>query len=117
LRALWPDLGLKMNRVFNGNTVGRLSAVGTAISQGGFFVTIGRQRQDRSVARITLDRVTACGGMESGMTRRIYVLTGPTAVGKTALALRWAETHDAEIISCDSLLLYRGMDIGTAFAG
>jgi tRNA dimethylallyltransferase len=48
------------------------------------------------------------------MTRRIHVLTGPTAVGKTALALRWAETHDAEIISCDSLLLYRGLDIGTA---
>ncbi|HEY0966336.1 MAG TPA: tRNA (adenosine(37)-N6)-dimethylallyltransferase MiaA [Opitutaceae bacterium] len=48
------------------------------------------------------------------MTRRIHVLTGPTAVGKTALALRWAETHRAEIVSCDSLLFYRGMDIGTA---
>jgi tRNA dimethylallyltransferase len=44
----------------------------------------------------------------------IYVLTGPTAVGKTELALRWAEANDAEIISCDSLLFYRGMDIGTA---
>jgi tRNA dimethylallyltransferase len=46
--------------------------------------------------------------------RDIYVLTGPTAVGKTELALRWAERHNAEIISCDSLLFYRGMDIGTA---
>ncbi len=44
----------------------------------------------------------------------LHLLTGPTAVGKTELALRWAETHDAEIISCDSLLFYRGMDIGTA---
>jgi len=44
----------------------------------------------------------------------IYVLSGPTAVGKTELALRWAETFNAEIISCDSLLFYRGMDIGTA---
>ncbi len=44
----------------------------------------------------------------------LHVLTGPTAVGKTEWALRWAETHDAEIVSCDSLLLYRGMDIGTA---
>jgi tRNA dimethylallyltransferase len=44
----------------------------------------------------------------------IYVLTGPTAVGKTELALRWAEANEAEIISCDSLLFYRGMDIGTA---
>jgi len=44
----------------------------------------------------------------------LYVLTGPTAVGKTELALQWAERFSAEIISCDSLLFYRGMDIGTA---
>ena len=44
----------------------------------------------------------------------LHVLTGPTAVGKTELALRWAETNAAEIVSCDSLLFYRGMDIGTA---
>lgn len=42
------------------------------------------------------------------------MLTGPTAVGKTELALRWAEQSRAEIVSCDSLLFYRGMDIGTA---
>lgn len=35
-------------------------------------------------------------------------------MGKTELALRWAEAHDAEIVSCDSLLFYRGMDLGTA---
>lgn len=44
----------------------------------------------------------------------LHVLTGPTAVGKTERALRWAEANDAEIVSCDSLLFYRGMDIGTA---
>ena len=44
----------------------------------------------------------------------IHVLTGCTAVGKTELALRWAEAHGAEIVSCDSLLFYRGMDVGTA---
>ena len=44
----------------------------------------------------------------------LHVLTGPTAVGKTEWALRWAESRGAEIISCDSLLLYRGMDLGTA---
>lgn len=43
-----------------------------------------------------------------------HILSGCTGVGKTELALRWAEAHDAEIISCDSLLFYRGMDIGTA---
>lgn len=44
----------------------------------------------------------------------IHVLTGPTAVGKTELALRWAEVNGAEIVSCDASLFYRGMDIGTA---
>ena len=44
----------------------------------------------------------------------LHVLTGPTAVGKTEWALRWAEDAGAEIVSCDSLLFYRGMDIGTA---
>ncbi len=48
------------------------------------------------------------------MRQTIHVLTGPTAVGKTDLALRWAEANDAEIVSCDALLFYRGMDIGTA---
>lgn len=48
------------------------------------------------------------------MTRRLHLLTGPTAVGKTKLALRWAETNDAEIVSCDTLLFYHGMDVGTA---
>ena len=51
---------------------------------------------------------------QSGMKPTIHVLTGCTAVGKTEWALRWAEAHDAEIISCDSLLFYRHMDIGTA---
>lgn len=44
----------------------------------------------------------------------LHLLTGPTAVGKTEWALRWAERAGAEIVSCDSLLFYRGMDIGTA---
>lgn len=44
----------------------------------------------------------------------LRVLTGPTAVGKTEWALRWAERNGAEIVSCDSLLFYRGMDLGTA---
>ncbi|MCH2615542.1 MAG: tRNA (adenosine(37)-N6)-dimethylallyltransferase MiaA [Opitutales bacterium] len=44
----------------------------------------------------------------------LFVLTGCTAVGKTELALRWAESRNAEIVSCDSLLFYRHIDIGTA---
>jgi tRNA dimethylallyltransferase len=49
--------------------------------------------------------------------KTLHVLTGPTAVGKTEISLAWAEENAAEIISCDSLLFYRGMDIGTAKPG
>jgi tRNA dimethylallyltransferase len=45
---------------------------------------------------------------------RVVVLAGPTAVGKTELAIRLGEKLGGEIISADSRLLYRGMDIGTA---
>lgn len=48
------------------------------------------------------------------MKRVLHILTGCTAVGKTELALRWAEAGGAEIVSCDSLLFYRGADLGTA---
>jgi len=41
-------------------------------------------------------------------------LMGPTASGKTALALEWAQRLDTEIISVDSALVYRGLDIGSA---
>lgn len=41
-------------------------------------------------------------------------VVGPTATGKTALSIRLAETLDAEIVSVDSMVVYRGMDIGTA---
>jgi tRNA dimethylallyltransferase len=44
----------------------------------------------------------------------VLVLTGPTASGKTALALELATRLNAEIIAMDSMTLYRGMDIGTA---
>lgn len=47
-------------------------------------------------------------------TSKAFALLGPTAGGKTALALRIAETLPVEIISLDSALVYREMDIGTA---
>lgn len=48
------------------------------------------------------------------MKKRVFAISGPTAVGKTALAIRVAEELDGEIISCDSMQIYKGMDIGTA---
>jgi tRNA dimethylallyltransferase len=46
--------------------------------------------------------------------RRCVCITGPTACGKTELALRLAQAMPIEIISMDSAMVYRGMDIGTA---
>jgi len=46
--------------------------------------------------------------------KKCWFLAGPTASGKSAVALILAERLDAEIISLDSMTLYRGMDIGTA---
>ena len=48
------------------------------------------------------------------VSKKVIILVGPTAVGKTELAIRLAEILDGEIVSADSRLLYRGMDIGTA---
>lgn len=51
----------------------------------------------------------------AGDTRPIAIaLMGPTASGKTALAVEWAKRLQTEIISVDSALVYRGMDIGSA---
>ncbi|HKO19469.1 MAG TPA: tRNA (adenosine(37)-N6)-dimethylallyltransferase MiaA, partial [Acidobacteriaceae bacterium] len=44
----------------------------------------------------------------------LIVVAGPTASGKTALALALAEEFRGEIVSCDSVAVYRGMEIGTA---
>ena len=44
----------------------------------------------------------------------VYALTGPTAVGKTALSLGLAERLGAEIVSCDSRQVFRALTIGTA---
>lgn len=48
------------------------------------------------------------------MSVTLHIITGVTAVGKTNYALNYAEALNAEIISCDASLFYRGMDIGTA---
>jgi tRNA dimethylallyltransferase len=45
------------------------------------------------------------------------ILTGPSAAGKTAAAMALVQRFDAEIISVDSAMVYRGMDIGTAKPG
>ncbi len=48
------------------------------------------------------------------MKKPLIILTGPTAVGKTELSIRLAKMVNGEIISADSMQVYRGMDIGSA---
>jgi len=50
------------------------------------------------------------------MTHPLAAIVGPTAVGKTQLSLDLAKALNGEIISCDSMQIYRAMDIGTAKA-
>lgn len=45
---------------------------------------------------------------------KLPIIVGATASGKSALALRIATEYNGEIVSCDSMQIYRGMDIGTA---
>lgn len=45
---------------------------------------------------------------------KIYAVVGATASGKSALALELARRHNGEIVSCDSMQIYKRMDIGTA---
>ena len=48
------------------------------------------------------------------MNRKVLVIVGPTAIGKSDLAIRMAQAFGGEIISADSRQVYRHMDIGTA---
>ena len=51
---------------------------------------------------------------EAANAGKLVILTGPTAVGKTALSVALAKKIGGEIISADSMQVYRHMDIGSA---
>jgi tRNA dimethylallyltransferase len=52
--------------------------------------------------------------MENPVMNKVIIILGPTGVGKTGLSILLAKALNAEIISADSMLVYRHMDIGTA---
>ena len=45
---------------------------------------------------------------------KVIVITGPTAVGKTKLSIEIAKKYNGEIINCDAVQVYKGLDIGSA---
>lgn len=60
-------------------------------------------------------RAAALGGTEISMSKgKVVAVVGPTASGKTALAISIAERFGGEVVSCDSMQIYKHMDIGTA---
>ena len=51
---------------------------------------------------------------DSLMKEKLLIISGPTGVGKTDISLKIAKKFNGEIISCDSMQIYKGFDIGTA---
>ena len=70
------------------------------------------RRAGSAVPARTLMPAADTGGVQAP--RRALLLMGPTGAGKSDLAMRIAEEFPVEVISVDSALVYRGMDIGTA---
>lgn len=52
--------------------------------------------------------------MKSGLNRKLIIILGPTAVGKTAFSIETALKYNSPVISCDSRQIYKEMSIGTA---
>ncbi len=52
--------------------------------------------------------------MQDAQKKKLIILTGPTAVGKTNLSIKLAKLVNGEIISADSMQVYKGMDVGSA---
>src|SRR5262245_44071392 len=80
---------------------------GAACRRGRHDAGAGARGGDPAGTGPALDRLAAVAS-------RLIAIVGPTAAGKSALALRVAAAHGGEIVSCDSLQVYRGLDVGSA---
>ena len=58
--------------------------------------------------------LSGSAGGEKSTDPRVVIVLGPTGSGKTALSLALAERLHGEVVSCDSVAVYRGMDVGSA---
>lgn len=82
--------------------------------EGAFGLTVEDQELQTLLTHFTLPQKKACD--QSVKRKKVIVISGPTAVGKTRLSLMIARALGGQIISADSMQVYRGMDIGTAKA-
>lgn len=76
--------------------------------------TIEKKEIERIFAGFTVEAQREISSKIHKPKKRVIVLAGPTAAGKSSLALSFAQQYHGEIISADSMQVYRGMDIGTA---
>lgn len=77
-------------------------------------IIVEQQEIERIFAGFTLEAQKQLTTKSQRPKKRVIIIAGPTAVGKSSLAMSLANTCGGEIISADSMQVYRGMDIGTA---
>ncbi len=65
-------------------------------------------------ANLSEESISGTSKLNLESTPLVVILLGPTGSGKTALSLALAEHFNGEIVSCDSVAVYRGMELGTA---
>jgi tRNA dimethylallyltransferase len=78
--------------------------------------TIEKKELERIFCGFTIEAQKQLTSNFNKFKKKVIVIAGPTACGKSALAMALAEQNGGEIISADSMQVYRGMDIGTAKA-
>src|SRR5208283_3232923 len=70
--------------------------------------------EDFSCGLLAALTIASCGLLDESQTPLAVIILGPTGSGKTALSLALAERFGGEIVSCVSVAVYRGMELGSA---
>lgn len=81
---------------------------------GGSGISLETEEIKRIILNFTLEAQKQIPSKLQRQKKRVIVLSGPTCCGKSKLAMELAQAMDGEIISADSMQVYRSMDIGTA---